>query len=475
MPINPPPPGVPPVEPTQPAPPIPPTPPPTGGDPCQDPCSQSIRSAIFSNGDRLDNLADILGLINDGIGFGGGGSAEVTVDFSEVLDKLAEIKALLEPNINFFLRSVNAGCEEEIYQATGTGLLGISNQLDAIALMLSHEKIKSCNVEQAQNKSKAEGLTDKIYKILGGDTWFTQNPTQPAIRLNPESETEANRSAIYRTDAGAAITVNSLYEYLQALGAVQYHRAGFHRFPARVPENLAGESNQQTTLQDAMSWQEWLIKQIDGLQGAYPIKIKVRDAENQEKTLNIKNQAEMLAEMMGVLLSLNADTDILQDMSMKSIIEVIGARMAATQAYDYSKANSEFLGYKYTEEAQDIDIPVNPKAKNLKEFMEESKQKVRRFRWVDQDNLVDIVRELLKGVGIIKGAFWRTLDIFGNDLPGDRIKDSRREEKNDNDQQWRDFVTQIENPPAGRNPAAAPKPDLDNLGNYTPNNTTDPT
>ena len=170
-----------------------------------------------------------------------------------------------------------------------------------------------------------------------------------------------------------------------------------------------------------------------------------------------------------MVLSLNADTDILQDIGMKTIIETIGARMAATQAFDYAKANSEFLGYKYTEEEDTVDIPITPSAKNLKAFMEESQRKVKRFKWVDQDGLVDIVREILMGVGIIKGAFWRSLNLFGNDLPGDRIKSDRQGAQQTSDLKWTEFINQTENPPAGQIPPAAPKPDLTNLGNNSSN------
>ena len=315
----------------------------------------------------------------------------------------------------------------------------------------------------------SDKLVERIYKILGGDSWFADGET-PFMRINAEREIEQSRRDAF-TDSGNNQTqeVRSLIQVMDALHAVNRHRAGHQRFPARLPKDLTNDGNDDDTvsLLDDASLQEWMIKQFDAWFGAYPIKLKYKDANNTEKQLKFENQAELMAEMMGMLLSINADTDLLQDLGMKTIIEAIAARMTAMQAYDYAKANSEFLGYQYKQESKDIEIAINPKAKNLKAFLQESTQKVSRFKWVDQDTLIEIARQLLIGVNIIKGAFWRSYNLFRDDLPGDRIKANRQKQKTNDDKDWNDFVYRMENQPSTYNPSGAPKPDLDKLTNNT--------
>lgn len=330
-----------------------------------------------------------------------------------------------------------------------------------IALLANHPQIKRL---------------ERIYNILGGDTWFEGvDTTIPLLQYNAENQIEQERTQAYRPSNSAPeeVNVQSLVQLMNLQHAVNRHRSGHFRFPAQVPAELTGSGLETITLQDAASWQEWLIKQLDAWHGAYPIKIKYRDAGNQEKELVFENQSEAIAELTGMLLSINADTDFLQDLGMKTIVETTSARMAATQAYDYAKANSDFLGYQYNQEEKEIDIPFNPKAKNLKGFMEESKQKIARFRFKEQDTLIEIVRQLLVGVGIIKGAFWRPFNLFGSDLPGDRMKADRATDKQSGDQSWNEFIQSLETPPSGHNPQGATKPDLDKMPNYKPPEDTD--
>lgn len=318
-------------------------------------------------------------------------------------------------------------------------------------------------------------LVRKIYEILGGDQWYIGASQGEIGRTSTfDNDVENQRKLIFDTSGFArSTTATSLVDLLLQAAALNSHRSGHHRYPAQVPIDLTNESTaeDETTMffiRDDATWQEWLIRQIDALQGSYPINIKYRDANNQEKILKFANQAESIAEITGILLSINADTDFLQDLGMKTIVEATAARVSATQAFDYAKANSDFLGYQYEEESSDIEIPFNPRAKSLKAFMTESTQKVARFKFKEQDTLIEVVRQLLVGVGIIKGAFWRPFNLFGSDLPGDRIRADKSADEQSSDRDWLEFIRHTETPPTGHNPPGAIKPDLDRLPNVEP-------
>jgi phage-related protein len=441
------------------------------------PTIDEIRGAIAAELAKLKfpTIDQIRGVVNEGIGkvlSAIRNFKQQNNDLSAALNKImagiSQLSQLLKPDIKFTLSSLDETCQPKIYASGGQGIQGISNQLAAIASMISDGKRHACTVNDTSEVDPPEDdqTLTRIYRILGGDAWFENGGAHPSRQLHAEANMGTWMRAAYANEAPKSTSVSNLLDYLSASQAVIYRRLGLDRYPARVPISLTGDSQEQTTLHDAASWQEWEIKQLDSLAGAYPIKIKYVDPNGTEKNLSIANQAEMLSEMFGILLSLNADTDFLQDLGFKTIVETIAARMAATQAYDFAKANSEYLGYQYTEDEREVEIPITPTAKNLKGFMEQSMQKVKRFRAVDQPNLVEVSNQLLAGVGIIKGAFFRPLSLFNDSLPGDGIKEGQEADRSQGDLNWQRFIQQFEAPPPGRFPASAPKPDLDNLGNY---------
>lgn len=325
--------------------------------------------------------------------------------------------------------------------------------------------------------ANAATKNERIYQILGGDSWYNDNRTTSGFPVRIEEEIESARfSSFHENGFPKQVEASNIIQLMNLQHGVNRHRSGHFRFPARVPRDLTsdatGDSVQYIQLQDEMAWQEWLVKQLDALSGAYPVKIKYKDVDNAEKEIKFENQAEAIAEITGMLLSINTDTDFLQALGMKTIVETTATRMAATKAYDYAKANSEFLGYQDEEKEVEIRIPYDPKGESMNDFMKESTQKTTRFKAREEaSTLVEMVRQLLVGVGIIKGAFWRDLGLFNRDLPGERIKAEKAKIKDDKDTEWNNFIKQMEAPPSTHNPTGAIKPDLDKLTNYAPPST----
>lgn len=310
---------------------------------------------------------------------------------------------------------------------------------------------------------------NKVYNILGGDRWFKGDSETPDLDIDAETAINTVRSNLYRDDTQAdseTVSATDLISLLAAYQAVLYQRSGFHRFPALVPENLALDPNDgndaDLSIVDAMSWQEWLVKQIDALMGAWPIKVKYKDEEGEESEIELHNNSEAIAEVYGLLLSVAGDVDIQTELAFKTITEAIAAKVAATTATDYAKGNAEFLGYKGNLKQKKIPTSITPGADTLKKALETSEQKVARWENEDKLDLVELCTRILFAAEVVKSAFWDTFDPERG-LRGEGIKDLKEQGSAGEEESWQQFIDELRNPAGVRYSDLFPRPDINNL------------
>lgn len=454
---------------------------------------QAQGTAIKNKVDEVKSqINDLFRTIRDFIGY-----LDTKLDW--VLEAISGIPAQVLSQLQQYLRSLESKINQVLAAVRGLpeAINQLGNQLDArLNRILNTVRntrsdvlnslfgirpllLRILQLLQARSQEPEEPnenpLISKIYRILGGDAWYNDEGNL-SYQINPELTIKGFRSAVYENDQSASrqITVTTLPGLLSSLSSIAYHRSGFHRFPAQVPASLTreyasddAEQDAQISLYDAASWQEWLIKQLDELHGAYPIKIKYKDSEGEEKTFKLSNAAETQAEMMGLLLSIAADTDILQAMSMKGIVESVGARVAAITAADYASANAEFLGYRGKESSRNLKISIKPGATNLKDALSESTKKITKWEFDDREDLQGFLKRLLLGVEIIKAVFYKDYDP-GDQLPGERIREDRDSNGQNDDQEWADFLAELENPPPNRRDPNSPIPNIRNLADDEP-------
>ncbi|MBD2090374.1 hypothetical protein H6F67_10960 [Microcoleus sp. FACHB-1515] len=288
------------------------------------------------------------------------------------------------------------------------------------------------------------------------------------MTFNPEVLVKALGNTAYANfNDPKDVNVGTVPQLIAAILATNFYRGGYHRFPATVPTNLAQEDNlisdllRNTKIHDAMGWNEWEIKQLDGLVGAFPLIIKYKNAEGETKDIKLHNISETLAELVGILLSLDADTDVLITLAFKAVIEAIGARTAATTATDYAAANAEYLGYRMKQERREMKVSINTGTTNIKEALEEATRNVPRVKFDGKTDQQELFDRILVACEIIKAVFYKNWGM-GEPLPGDRIREEREGDGN-SDSDWAAFVAAVENPAEGQSPANAPRPDLRNI------------
>ncbi|MEL7406336.1 MAG: hypothetical protein AAFN00_05160 [Cyanobacteria bacterium J06558_2] len=303
---------------------------------------------------------------------------------------------------------------------------------------------------------------EKMYEILGGDNWEEGKNGEVSMEVNPESLINTTGKALYEEESSKVnnVKVSSLLELITAYSAVDFYRSGHHRLPIRTLQSLLNTEggNQEIKIYDAISFQEWLVKQIDALVGEFPLKLnfKTTDAENKEVETEIclENISEALAEFLPLILGTAEDTDLLIQIGMKNLIENSKGTNTSARIYDYVVANAAFLGYRGNEVEREIDLTFTPKSANMTSAMKSSKGKYVGWEMEDKDTLIETVKRTLIATEIVKAALFIPFTP-GDSITGDAIKETEQKDSETNDEKWEQFKTRV-NHPSGR--YEVPKP-----------------
>lgn len=387
--------------------------------------------------------------VGGGGGEGGGGDPIDTSDFAtknEVAAVDGKIDAHMEtslsdshPNdldLQVTLRDAGNGVLRACVQIPG--LASNCGEIDLFELLDMEEILK---------------LTKRIYKILGGDLWGDPDSEVVTLKVKPEEYIRNMGIAQYQTDVseGEELTISSLVQLLGALTSVDYFRSGHHRLPATLLTSLINteEGNQPLTIYDQLSFQEWIIRNIDAIAGEYPLEINSKttdDSGNEvEQTITFNNNAEALAEITALIIGMVQDTDDTLNASLRTLAEARAAANAAIVAVDYAAANAEYLGYKGKEKIKEVPMCFTPKAESLRATLQPSTQKIVSWENQDKETLVELVKRTLIGAEIVRAANyipWKP----GQNFTGDTIRESKEAQRTENEQKWEQFINETNNP-----------------------------
>lgn len=242
---------------------------------------------------------------------------------------------------------------------------------------------------------------------------------------------------------------------------------GPDEFPAKLPETLFDPRREgQKEYKNYAQLVEWVIVQLDGLIGEFPLKIKYRDGEGRSQEIEVENLSEAMSEQFGLLLNIAADAEMSVQLGFKSIAETLKVLSTATLAHDFAKANAEYLSYRWKDYLTEIDLSITPGARSMKDVLKPSKQKFQRVKFDDKEDLEEYLKRLIMGVGIIKAALHRPLSI-SELFPGERIRQDRSVDEDgltNDDREWEEFLNQIEEPLSRqRRDENLPKPKVEDI------------
>ncbi|MBW4678405.1 MAG: hypothetical protein KME52_31835 [Desmonostoc geniculatum HA4340-LM1] len=199
--------------------------------------------------------------------------------------------------------------------------------------------------------------------------------------------------------------------------------------PANVPDNFTKQNPPFINIESLAELALWQMQQLDALVGAYPIEIKIEDSDstkggNQEEKITIPNQAEAIAEMMGLMLTIKRDTHATLITAIKAMAEAGMGKQLGVKTLDVALANAEFLGYKLEQKKKKIPSLFTPNGKNIEETLKEKEVEIITYENTDKKDLQDDVKKLLETAARWNAQNWRRVEgdpveslkqmLFGN-------------------------------------------------------------
>lgn len=323
-----------------------------------------------------------------------------------------------------------------------------------------------------------EGYSKRNYEILGGDSWYTskdgKSKAQSGIEVYLESFINRYKVASSRNPANGELneaesTYKNLPQFLAAISGVLYQRLGLSNYPLELPKTLLTYTDDDPPIhqQSLTAYLNWIVEQMDGLIGQFPIEIEIEDADplqegKQPKRIELPNISEALSELFSLTVSGATNSDLAINFLMRVAVEVIAAKNAALVAQDYSRANADFLGYKGNVVGRKIKYAFNPaELDNFSKFLTESEGEIQGWQEEDKESVVAFLQKIVFSSGIIKAAFFRNpkqMKILKKEFEG-LLKESGKT----SDQKWQQFLQMINQADSQFNVGLnAPIPDLDN-------------
>jgi hypothetical protein len=324
----------------------------------------------------------------------------------------------------------------------------------------------------------------RSYLILGGEYWYKgaaptdDNPRTPSDELDVEKSLKSPTDRLFDADGKSKAdsdTSGNLIKLLQKIGACLYYRSGYKDLPGEVPLNLLAFSDEKkpVPIKSALSYQTWMIEQLDTLIGQFPIEIEIEDTdpskpENQSKKVELFNISEALAEIYALAISGATNADLSINFLMRLAAEVIATKNGVIVAQDYARANAAFLGYKGNPARREIEYAFNPaKLDTLDQLLQNSKGYVQGWEEDDKESVVSFLQRIVFSAGIIKSVFFRDNKRL-NELKKE-LESMLDGNKKIDDTQWENFLEMLNSSGSPFNQVQDnPKPKVDKQVNYKP-------
>ncbi|MDZ7968752.1 MAG: hypothetical protein RM368_28005 [Nostoc sp. DedSLP03] len=223
--------------------------------------------------------------------------------------------------------------------------------------------------------------------------------------------------------------------------------------PAKVPDNFTKQNPKMIDIESLAELMLWQTKQLDALMGAYPIEIEIEDSDlvkegNQNEKISLPNQAEAMAELLGLITTIKRDTHATLITALKAMGESGMTKNIAIQTLDVALANAEFLGYKLEQKKKQVPSLFTPGGENLTKTLQEKNVEIISYENTDKTDLQDDLKTLKTMAARWNAQNWRQITgdpvealkqkLFGNP---DAIKEVHKDgEQGD----FNDFTEQAE-------------------------------
>lgn len=285
----------------------------------------------------------------------------------------------------------------------------------------------------------------KIQQI--GEWLGFEIPAEDEGRLNIEQLVKDAGPELYETSlpnqsgASKERPHSTLVDLVTSLVSVLFHRGGYHRLPALLPESLRRNDRRlnKVAFDDAMSLQDWWIKQQSAILGEFPVKIEM-SVNGETRELEAKSIAEILSEVWGLGLDGVVQSDRQNAYNTVILGQALEAHIAALQARDFAAGNADYLGYKADVLEKDLTLAFDPEQRNPQQFFTESTQKILSWKNVDPATASEFFAAINQATEILKLAATRPIER------GQPVSDAIERVKSQDRQAWEDYILRYRNP-----------------------------
>lgn len=250
-------------------------------------------------------------------------------------------------------------------------------------------------------------------------------------------------------------------------------RIGTSSYPIEVPESLLqGIGDKSKKIESNAEFLHWITYQFDGLVGQFPIDVEVKDIDplkqgDQNKTIQLPNIAESIAEMYGLILKSSVNQEVELNMLLRLAAEAIATKNAAVVTQDYARANAQFLGYKANFKPRELqynfdftNANLDPRSKEpivLEKLLTTVKGYVQGWQLEDKETVVGFLQKLMFSAGIIKAVFFRGK---GQQKELQREMNSMANDERAQEAKFEAFIREINDPNSRFNRDSLDKPEM---------------
>ena len=440
----------------------------------------NVANNITSNVDLILNLASI-----------------IKINTETIKACCEEIKDLLEEDPpTSLLDLINIVCVEGDpgYQEIP---VTVNDMLEAIQLVNTQVSFL-----QKQACKKENDLTKRIYKILGGDDWFTQGEN-PSITLDIEQRIKSLVQAQWGLEAEKEATeleLKNVIDVISGFLSCNYFRAGYQEYPFNVVEDVTKRVNEDTIkkINYQSQFDEWRFKQLDALFGQFPIKIKIEDNDliktgDEPLEIELPNLAETLAELTGKTLFNEAMLNLLVNINFRLLNEQGSAKLQGFSTNKMVEEIVDYLGFENQKIKEKIRFLYNPsytiedgEQPSFEEMLKETEIDVDVEECTEKRSFEQKLDQLLFSAAIIQSALYEKVNPNNLSKWGDFVKeykdlvDAFSDDTEKEDDELDQFIEKVEEGFTGEtgisdstNPYGRPRdqrPRIRKIGNPNSNN-----
>lgn len=234
---------------------------------------------------------------------------------------------------------------------------------------------------------------------------------------------------------------STLVDLITSLVSVLFHRGGYHRLPALLPESLRRNDRRlnKVAIDDAVTLQEYWLKQLTAIIGEFPIDLDFKiDGETQN--LKVRSISELLSELWSLSLNQFVQGEKQEAYSNILIVQLLETYILSMQTRSIAAANADYLDYQTKEVAREVSLPCTISKFGKPEFFRDSKTNVKVVECVDNKSVAEYLALINLATEIVKAAHFRPIK------EDDPISPALDQTVRENDEAWLDFLLRQRNP-----------------------------